>query len=226
MEKIIIGSDLTTKESIGVELPSIIIATGDKLSGKTFMIRTLIDRKGSGRIVLLTNKPDSYHGLGETIVTINKDNHKMEIKDRLTIIDASELYDDDPDHVLDTELANLRETLEEGDLLVVDEIYPFLMDELNKYELMKTAEMLKLKKAGIILTTNQPLFLMERGPVLFKISDYAFTLRQSKQTAVKVSEAFGGEPARYELLRFYDVFDFGRALFMSREGDLNYIQIG
>ncbi len=226
MENILIGKDLTTNESISLTFPSIVTVTGDKLSGKTFMVRTLIDRKVGGQIVLLTDKPDSYHGLGEEFVTVNKDHSKMEIEGRLTILDASELYNDDPNHVLDTEIADLSTKLEAGDLLIFDEIYPFLMDELDKYELFKTAEKLKEKGVGVIMMTIQPLYMIERGPVLFKISDYSFCLRQSKQTATKVCETFGGEPARYEVLRFFDVYDFGRGLYMSKEGDLNFIQIG
>lgn len=225
MDKLTIAQDLTTNAPVVLDLPFIALAVGDKLSGKTFLIRKLIEKKEDGRILLLTNKADSYHGLGEVVVKVDSENTVMSFKDRLTIVDASDLYDDDPNHRLDIELAALRDQVQANDMIIVDEAYPFMADELNKYELLKTAEIIKGKGASMVITTNQALMLIEKAPVLFKISNYMFCLRQSKQTAVKICEIFAGEQGKYELLRSYDVFDFGKGIFASAEGDLGFVQI-
>ena len=225
MNKLTIAKDLTTNAPVVLDLPSITLAVGDKLSGKTFLIRKLIEKKEDGRILLLTNKADSYHGLGEVMVKLDAGSPAMNFQDRLTIIDASDLYDDDPNHSLDVELAHLRDQVQADDMIIVDEAYPFMADELNKYELMKTAEIVRGKGASMVITTNQPLMLIEKAPVLFKISNYMFCLRQSKQTATKICEIFAGEQGKYELLRSYDVFDFGKGIFASSEGDLGFVQV-
>ena len=52
MNKLTIAKDLTTNAPVVLDLPSITLAVGDKLSGKTFLIRKLIEKKEDGRILL------------------------------------------------------------------------------------------------------------------------------------------------------------------------------
>lgn len=225
MENVLIGKDLTTNADINLSLPSVILVAGDKLSGKTFLVRQLIERINEHKVILLTNKPESYHGLQETFIKIDKDHPEMTFDHRITIIDASELYEDDPNHILDQEIRDLREEVQEGDVLIVDEVYPYLDDEYDKYELLKTVELLREKGATVLLTTNQEKLLLEEGPVLLRLAEYFFCLRQSKTTAIKLCETYAGDRGRYELLRYVDLMDFSKGLFIDKHGDSAFVQV-
>ncbi|MCR5793998.1 MAG: hypothetical protein K6G61_01450 [Solobacterium sp.] len=209
-----------------LDLPTVMLVTGDKDSGKTFLFRTLIEAKKDGRIVVLTNKPEYYHGLGEKFLEISKDAPEIRFLDRITIVDGRKLYEDDPEHILDDEIKIFDGTLQENDMVIVDEAYPFLQDEINKFELQKTLEDSWMKGVTFVIATNREQLMIDEAPILFEMSAYALILKQDKDTAVKAAEMFGGDRGKYEMLQAFNLFEFGKGLFLRRTGEIDFIQIG
>lgn len=226
MNEILIGKNLTTNADMLLSMPTVAVVAGDKLSGKTFFIRKLIERKEDGRIIVLTNKPDSYHGLGESFVRLSKDDAKINVSGHLTIVDGCMLYDDDPNHILDNEIRSFGEGIQENDMVIVDEAYPYLADEVNKYELLKTIEEAWKRGATIIVTTNQTALLMEEAERLIEMCEYLICLKQNEKNAVNLCELFASDRGRYELEQIYNLMEFGKGLMLRRDGDISFIEIG
>ncbi len=225
MNNLIIGKN-NQDELIALEIPSFTVVTGDKLSGKTFFIRTVAGRKTDGKVLLLTNKPDSYHGLGETFIHIDRENTAVDVQEHLTIIDLLALYGDDPEHLLAQITGMITEFVQEDDLVIVDEIYPYLKDDRNKYSLFKMVEDVRRAGATVIVTTNQNQLFIDEGSVLLEDCDYCLILTQSKETAETLAENYGAERGKYELEQYYDTFEFGKGLLIRRDGEINFIEIG
>lgn len=225
MSSIVIGKNQFNAPAV-LNLPTVLVVTGDKQSGKTFLFRLLIEAKTDGRVIVLTNKPEYYHGLGEKFLEISKEDPQIRIIDRITIVDGRKLYADDPGHILDDEIKALDEHLQENDLVIVDEAYPFLRDEINKYELQKSLEDSWKKGVTFVIGTNQEQLIIDEAPLLFEMSEYALILLQDKDTAEKAAEMFGGDRGKYELLQAYNLFEFGKGLFLSRTGDIDFITLG
>ncbi|MBQ6222401.1 MAG: hypothetical protein IJJ44_07300 [Solobacterium sp.] len=225
MNNLIIGKN-NQDELISLELPSVTVVTGDKLSGKTFFIRTAAGRIVDGKVLLLTNKPDSYHGLGETFIHVDKENTAIDVQEKLTIIDLLALYEDDPEHILAKVMSSVIEFVHEGDLVVVDEIYPYLRDDRNKYSLLKMVEDVRGAGVSVVVTTNQNQLFIDEGSVILEDCDNCLILLQSKETAVTLAENYGAERGKYELERYYDTFEFGKGLLLKKDGEINFIEIG
>ena len=203
MKNILIGKNLTTNADMLLSMPTVAVITGDKLSGKTFFIRKLIERKEDGRTIVLTNKPDSYHGLGEVFVHLSKENPQIDISDGLTIVDGCQLYD----------------------LVIVDEAYPYLTDEINKYELLRTIEEAWKRGATIIISTNQTQLLLDEAQKLIEMCEYILCMKQSRETAVHFCETFASDRGKYELQQVYNLMEFGKGLLCRRDGDISFIEI-
>ncbi len=225
MSNLIIGKN-NQDELVSLELPSLTVVTGDKLSGKTFFIRTASGRITDGKVLLLTNKPDSYHGLGETFIHVDKENTIIDVQEKLTIIDLLSLYEDDPEHLLAKVMGSVVEFVQEGDLVVVDEIYPYLRDDRNKYSLLKMVEDVLAIGVSVIVTTNQNQLFIDEGSVILEDCDNCLILLQSKETALALAEKYGEERGKYELERYYDTFEFGKGLLIKKDGEINFIEIG
>ena len=225
MKNILIGKNLTTNADMLLSMPTVAVITGDKLSGKTFFIRKLIERKEDGRTIVLTNKPDSYHGLGEVFVHLSKENPQIDISDGLTIVDGCQLYDDDPENILDNEIRTFGEEIKENDLVIVDEAYPYLTDEINKYELIRTIEDAWKRGATIIISTNQTQLLLDEAQKLIEMCEYILCMKQSRETAVHFCETFASDRGKYELQQVYNLMEFGKGLLCRRDGDISFIEI-
>lgn len=226
MENIVIGKNAVTNADMILTLPTVAVISGKKMAGKTFLIRKIIERKTGGRMVLITDKPDSYHGLGENFVSLTKNNAKIEFSDQLTIFDAREIYEDDPEHILDDEIKRFASTLQEDDLVVIDEAYPYLNDEANIEELLKTIEEAWKRGATIIIATNRVKLMNEKAPRLLQMCEYSICMKQDQDTAERFCELSADERGKYELLQVIRLMEFGTALVCRQDGTINFINVG
>ncbi len=226
MSAISIGKNMTDTE-MTLNLPTVMVMAGDKMSGKTFFLRNLILRRpDTGRTIVITNKPETYHGLDETFIHLSYDHADFNITEPLTIIDGLALYDYDPDRILDKVITSFGEKVREGDFILIDEAYPYLTEESSKNALLKTIEEAWKKGATVIVSTNQTQTLMDEADVLFELSEYCLVLKQSQENAERMAERFGGDRGKYEIRRIYDTMEFGKGLFMRQDGDMDYLIIG
>ena len=225
MSEIVIGKNTTTNADVKLVFPTVAVVTGKKMAGKTFLIRKIIERKEDGRIILITNKPDSYHGYGDEFQQVTKENAFIKIKDHLTIIDAASLYENDPEHILDNEIRDFTDKICENDLIILDEAYPYLRDETNKYELLKGIEESWKKGASVIVSTNQVQTLIDEAPQLLEMCEYSICMMQDKDTAVKFCELAGSDRAKYEMLQVFNLMEFGSALVCRQDGVIQFIKV-
>ena len=224
MSKMLIGKSQNTGRDVYLELPTVMVVTGEPVSGKRFLSRTMMVRKETGRIIVFTNNPDSFHGLDETIVKISEE-VDMEIKDRVTVFNFSCFYDKDPNHILDARMNKLGESIQEDDLVIVNDAYPFLIDDVDQKDMVLAIENAWKRGATVLFATTETQALLKKAPEMLSMCEHLFILKQEEKDAIDVAEAFAQERGRYELLRIYNLLDFGQGLLLSRDGTIDFVKV-
>lgn len=225
MSDIIIGKNTQTNTDYVITLPTVAIITGKKMAGKTFLMRQIIERKTDGRIILITNKPDSYRGLKEEIIKITKEHPDFEIDGHLTIADCSDVYDDDPDHIIDDAIRKFHKKIIKDDLIILDEAYPFFDDPDSKKELYDAIEESWREGSSFIIMTNRTNLILDEVPELMNLCTYAICMNQDKKTAEAFCALANPDRGRYELNEVYNLMDFGYALILKEDGSIDFIKV-
>lgn len=226
MANMVIGKSLNTNADVAVMMPTVIVCTGEAVSGKRFLSRTMISKKDTGRVIVITNNPDSFHGLGESFVKISEE-VDMDIKDRVTVFNCSCFYDSDPKHILDARMAKLHESIREDDLVIINDAYPFLTDDVNHQAMIKAIEGAWKIGATILFATTETETLLERAPELLHLCEYLMVFKQDEKDALSIIEAFDNDDrGKYEYEKIRKLMEFGQGLLIGRDETVDFVQVG
>ncbi len=226
MSTILIGKNTITNQEVFLTLPTVAVMTGAKGAGKTFLLYKVIERKTDGRIILFTNKPDHYQGLGGKYVRVSENELEFDIDAHLTIVDISYLYDDDPTVVLDDAIRNFNQRTVENDLIILDEAFPTYAEEEYKQELYRSIEEGWKAGVSVIVSTNDTATLVSTVRDLLYMCEYSICMMQDKDLAVKFCELSASDRGKYELLQYYDAMEFGSAIVSRQDGTVDFIKVG
>ncbi len=226
MSDVLIGKNTITNQEVFLTFPTVAVITGKKGAGKTFLLYKVIERKTDGRIILFTNKPDHYQGLGGKNLRVQEGELEFDIDSHLTIVDVSYLYHDDPTVVLDDAIRNFNKKTVENDLIILDEAFPTYAEEEYKQELYRSIEDGWKAGVSIIVSTNDTENLINTVPDLLSMCEYSICMIQDKDLAVKFCELSASDRGRYELLQYYDAMEFGSAIISRQDGSVDFTKVG
>lgn len=225
MSDILIGKNTITNQEVFLTLPTVAVMTGEKGAGKTFLLYKIIERKTDGRIILFTNKPDHYQGLGEKRLRVSEGELEFDIDAHLTVVDVSYLYHDDPTVVLDDAIRNFNKKTTENDLIILDEAFPTFAEEEYKQELYRSIEEGWKAGVSVIVSTNDTQTLNNTVRDLLYMCEYSICMKQEKDLAVKFCELSASDRGKYELLQYYDAMEFGSAIVSRQDGSVDFIKV-
>ena len=120
---------------------------------------------------------------------------------------------------------SLGESIQEDDLVIVNDAYPFLIDDVDQKDMVLAVENAWKKGATVLFATTETQALLKKAPEMLSMCEHLFILKQEEKDAIDVAEAFAQERGRYELLRIYNLLDFGQGLLLSRDGTIDFVKV-